>query len=180
MTSFDILTVASIVFVVVVVAKILWSLKDGKLTKEEYRSTIKTVAWIAIIFFIAFTIRGYNAYQQMNILEKPLLQPIANGVVAEIPFVSICREHACSWINEGLLNPSGAFPDLDEIKQLCVLDYYCYRGILPHDSSQIWGCLQDHNYIWSALFGILNQGFFWLLAVLVLFEILFDTFSLFN
>jgi len=180
MTSFDIITVASIIFTVIVIVKILLAMKDGKLTKGEYRGIIKTVAWLAVFFFIAFSLRGYNSYRQLNILEKPLIQPIASGVTAEIPFTSICREHACSWLNEGSLEPSGVFPNLDEVKQICVLDYLCTHDRLPHTSSQIWKCLQTNGYVWSALFEILNQGVFWLLGILILFELVFDTFSLFS
>lgn len=179
MSSFDLVNMATIGFGVFIVLKLLFALKDGKISRSEYKGLMKTAGILVVIFLLFFSFRGYNSYQQLNVLEKPFKIQLANGVTANIQFASLSRVGACELINKGTKFSQKIFPDVDAIKQKCVLSYYCDHAELPFSGSQIGSCLKSQNYLLSAVIGLFNSGFMWLFGALVVSEILLDSFSLF-
>lgn len=180
MSSFDIITLASLGFSIIVLAKVLWSFKDGKLTREEFRQTVKLAGWLAVGFFLLFTIRGYNEYTQLNVLEQPLVLPLASGVVAEIPFTTLSRVGACELYWGDHLLSMNAFTNVEEIKQYCAIEHYCKTSHIPYSGAQIRECMTAQNYLLASILGLLQTGFFWLFIILIGLDLLFDTFSVFT
>lgn len=178
-SSFDLVNMVTIGFGIFIVLKLFFALKDGKVSRSEYRGIMKMAGLLVLVFLLFFSFRGYNAYQQLNVLEEPFKIQLANGVTANVQFASLSRVGACELTKKGMKFSQEMFPSVDTLKQRCVLSYYCDNAELPFSGSQIWPCLKEENYLLSAIVGILNSGFVWLFGALILSEILLDSFSLF-
>ena len=164
--------------ILVFIYKLFMMLRDGHISRDEYRNFVRTMAFIVLLYSIFFGIKEYLNYSGENILQTRLKYEITKGIEVYVPFSNLNRQSACKLYRNGIPLQMSSFSKPIEIRQFCALKYYCETGEMISYGSQLSTCLKEQSYVMSVFFSLFRTSSVILLIGLIIAEIFLDGFSL--
>jgi hypothetical protein len=180
MMAFDFFNFLMFAYVVYVIGKITMSLIDGKFTRDEFVSLLRGGALLFIVYLVAFSMKEYTAYSSINLMETRIIHQIAPNIEVDYSISGITRKEACLLEKENLYLSNTLVKSPEELRQQCMLNYVCDTGVFPSSGSNIDACLNENGYFKSLVLSLFRKEIFWVFAVILVLELVFDVFGVLN